>query len=83
MLGSGTWPENGKLIRFQCCSKAMLTIPGEMDLIEFANNLPNGVMALHTSESPNCTVAEAGQSGTLLTANCAVSRAAKLKSSSS
>ncbi|KAK3075046.1 hypothetical protein LTR53_002017 [Teratosphaeriaceae sp. CCFEE 6253] len=44
---------------------------GEIDIIEFTNNLPNNLMALHTSESPNCTVAGSGQSGTLLTANCA------------
>ncbi|KAK5713389.1 hypothetical protein LTR17_017570 [Elasticomyces elasticus] len=46
---------------------------GEIDIIEFTNNLPNNLMALHTAESANnCTVAGADQSGTLLTSNCAV-----------
>ncbi|KAK4896930.1 hypothetical protein LTR27_005177 [Elasticomyces elasticus] len=45
---------------------------GEIDIIEFTNNLPNNLMALHTAESANnCTVAGADQSGTLLTSNCA------------
>ncbi|KAK5139934.1 hypothetical protein LTR32_007114, partial [Rachicladosporium monterosium] len=44
---------------------------GEIDIIECTNNLPNNLMALHTAETPDCTVAGADQSGTLLTANCA------------
>ncbi|KAK0931242.1 hypothetical protein LTR91_000190 [Friedmanniomyces endolithicus] len=44
---------------------------GEIDIIETTNDLPNNLMALHTSQTPDCTVAGADQSGTLLTANCA------------
>ncbi|KAK0328260.1 hypothetical protein LTR54_001947 [Friedmanniomyces endolithicus] len=44
---------------------------GEIDIIECTNNLPNNLMALHTAETPDCTVAGADQSGTLLTAKCA------------
>ncbi|KAK1046072.1 hypothetical protein LTR12_009127 [Friedmanniomyces endolithicus] len=44
---------------------------GEIDIIESTNDLPNNLMALHTAETPDCTVAGADQSGTLLTANCA------------
>ena len=72
MLGSGTWPENGKLDPNIPLSRLSLTLLGEIDIIEFTNNLPNNLMALHASQSPNCTVAGADQSGTLLTANCAV-----------
>lgn len=46
---------------------------GEIDIIESTNTVPNNLMALHTSATPNCSVAGAGQMGTLLTDNCAVS----------
>ncbi|KAK0347280.1 hypothetical protein LTS16_022372 [Friedmanniomyces endolithicus] len=46
-------------------------VNGEIDIIETTNDLPNNLMALHTAETPDCTVAGADQSGTLLTANCA------------
>jgi len=76
MLGSGTWPANGELTR-RVCAAGLTTAdssnPGEIDIIETTNDLPNNLMALHTSQTPDCTVAGADQSGTLLTANCAVS----------
>ncbi|KAK0913373.1 hypothetical protein LTR91_012823 [Friedmanniomyces endolithicus] len=74
MLGSGTWPVNGELTRIVCAA-GQTTVdcsdPGEIDIIETTNDLPNNLMALHTAETPDCTVAGADQSGTLLTANCA------------
>ncbi|KAK0361841.1 hypothetical protein LTR02_016854 [Friedmanniomyces endolithicus] len=74
MLGSGTWPANGTPTRMVCAAvwtTADSSDPGEIDIIETTNNLPNNLMALHTAETPDCTVAGADQSGTLLTANCA------------
>jgi hypothetical protein len=41
---------------------------GEIDIIEMINDSKNNLMALHTS--PDCTIAGAGQSGTLLTNDC-------------
>ncbi|KAI7578155.1 putative endo-1,3(4)-beta-glucanase, partial [Hortaea werneckii] len=43
---------------------------GEIDIIEYQNTLPNNVMALHTTSTPNCSIAGSGQTGTLLTSDC-------------
>ncbi|KAK3705703.1 hypothetical protein LTR37_013146 [Vermiconidia calcicola] len=43
-------------------------ITGEIDIIEFTNNVPNNLMALHTM--PGCTIAGTEESGTLLTSDC-------------
>lgn len=37
---------------------------GEVDLIEFVNDTPNVLMAMHTA--PNCTIAGSGQTGTCI-----------------
>jgi hypothetical protein len=55
-------------------SMPILTREGEIDIIEYTNNLANNLMALHTSDTlQNCTVAGSGQTGTLLTNDCGVS----------
>ncbi|SMR42338.1 unnamed protein product [Zymoseptoria tritici ST99CH_1E4] len=41
---------------------------GEIDIIEYINDSGDNLMALHTA--PGCTVAGAGQTGTLLTNDC-------------
>ena len=47
---------------------------GEIDIIEMTNSLPNNVMSLHTSATPDCTIAGSNMTGTLLTNDCAVRR---------
>jgi hypothetical protein len=43
-----------------------------MDIFEQTNNQQPNIMSLHSSSEPNCTIAGSGQSGTLLTNDCAV-----------
>ena len=45
-------------------------VPGEIDIIEFVNNLANNEVTLHTS--PGCTVAGADETGTLVSSDCGV-----------
>ncbi|KAK5109983.1 hypothetical protein LTR62_006350 [Meristemomyces frigidus] len=60
----GTWPA------FWSVGSGTWPAGGEIDIIEYSNTLPNNLMALHTSETTDCTIAGSGQSGTLLTSNC-------------
>lgn len=53
---------------------------GEIDIIELTNSLPNNVMSLHTSATPNCTIAGSNMTGTLLTNDCAVGRPSLFRS---
>lgn len=52
--------------------EANLLFAGEIDIIEFQNNLQDNIVAMHTSSSPNCSIAGSDQLGTLLTSDCAV-----------
>ncbi|EMC99649.1 glycoside hydrolase family 16 protein, partial [Baudoinia panamericana UAMH 10762] len=61
----GSWPA------FWTLGSGPWPANGEIDIVEYTNNVPNNLMALHTSGSPACTVAGSGQTGTLLTDNCA------------
>ncbi|KAK4549534.1 hypothetical protein LTR36_006531 [Oleoguttula mirabilis] len=61
----GVWPA------FWTLGSGVWPDNGEIDIIEFTNTVPNNQMALHTTASPNCTIAGSGQTGTLLTHNCA------------
>lgn len=60
----GTWPA------FWALGGGTWPAQGEIDIIEFTNNVPNNLMALHTS--PGCSVAGASESGTLLSADCGI-----------
>lgn len=63
----GTWPA------FWLVGMGVWPMTGEVDVIEQTNNQPANIMSLHSSAEPNCSVAGTGQSGTLLTNDCAVS----------
>ncbi|KAK4580089.1 hypothetical protein LTR86_000291 [Recurvomyces mirabilis] len=60
----GTWPA------FWSLGSGTWPYGGEIDIIEYSNVLQNNLMALHTGNTPNCTVAGADQTGTLLTDDC-------------
>ncbi|RMY05108.1 hypothetical protein D0867_10126 [Hortaea werneckii] len=60
----GVWPA------FWTMGTGIWPQTGEIDIIEYQNTLPNNVMALHTTSTPNCSVAGSGQTGTLLTSDC-------------
>ncbi|KAM0723771.1 hypothetical protein Q7P37_000761 [Cladosporium fusiforme] len=61
----GTWPA------FWFVGTGVWPETGEMDIIEQTNNQPVNVMSLHSSAEPNCSVAGTGQSGKLVTNDCA------------
>ncbi|KAK5167026.1 uncharacterized protein LTR77_007755 [Saxophila tyrrhenica] len=60
----GTWPA------FWALGSGMWPESGEIDIIEYTNNVPNNLMALHTT--PGCSIAGAGQTGTLISADCGI-----------
>ncbi|KAI7354588.1 putative endo-1,3(4)-beta-glucanase [Hortaea werneckii] len=60
----GVWPA------FWTMGTGIWPQTGEIDIIEYQNTLPNNVMALHTTSTPNCSIAGSGQTGTLLTSDC-------------
>lgn len=62
----GTWPA------FWFVGTGVWPETGEIDIIEQTNNQASNVMSLHSSAEPNCTIAGVGQSGQLLTPDCAV-----------
>ena len=61
----GTWPA------FWTLGSGVWPTTGEIDIIEFANNAADNLMALHTT--PGCTVAGSGETGILLSNQCDVS----------
>ena len=70
--GTGVWPGSGELhVVLEHYLKIHLKLfLVEIDMIEFVNKGPNNLIALHSS--PDCTIAGADQSGTLLTNDCSV-----------
>lgn len=62
----GTWPA------FWFVGTGVWPETGEMDIIEQTNNQPVNIMSLHSSAEPNCSIAGTGQSGKLVTNDCAV-----------
>ena len=58
------------LLGLFCPFTSLRRTTGEIDIIEFVNNVPNNLMALHTS--PGCTVAGADETGTLISSDCGV-----------
>ncbi|KAK3051804.1 hypothetical protein LTR09_007104 [Extremus antarcticus] len=60
----GTWPA------FWALGSGTWPDNGEIDIIEYTNNVPNNLMALHTT--PGCSIAGAGETGTLVAADCGI-----------